>query len=289
MEELKKIENYILYLITYCNLSVTLHPMERDTLITFSDLMKFNIHDNPYCSRVKSHKCGYDRCLLQQRRVFERVSNSGMPIAGVCHAGVFEYVYPIRDTVGIVGFISVGGYASDRACEYIPRVAGELGYLEDELVKGYKKLKTEIDDQGWVDAVIQPLCDMFELAYTKESPSMNRSNEDLLVKIKGYVQKNYSADLKIEDICRIFGCSRSFITHNFKRECGMGFHEYLVGVRIENATGLLEFSRLNVTEIAISVGFSESNYFSNAFKERVGMSPLNYRKIKKAQKTEKAL
>jgi YesN/AraC family two-component response regulator len=37
-------------------------------------------------------------------------------------------------------------------------------------------------------------------------------------------------------------------------------------------------TKLSVTEISYSVGFADSNYFSNIFKKSVGLSPLAYRK-----------
>ena len=48
--------------------------------------------------------------------------------------------------------------------------------------------------------------------------------------------------------------------------------------RIEDAKTLLENTKLSVTEISYSVGFADSNYFSNIFKKSVGLSPLAYRK-----------
>jgi hypothetical protein len=107
MNELEIIEKYVVYLIGECGLSVTLHPMENDALITFSPLMRFNTHDNSYCTKIKSKPCGYERCLNQQRRVFDKISKDGTSFCGTCHAGIFEYVYPIRDSSEIIGFISV--------------------------------------------------------------------------------------------------------------------------------------------------------------------------------------
>jgi AraC-like DNA-binding protein len=52
----------------------------------------------------------------------------------------------------------------------------------------------------------------------------------------------------------------------------------LTSLRIEDAKLLLLNSELTVTEIAFSVGYGDSNYFSNIFKQKVGMSPRDYRK-----------
>ena len=61
MNQIETIKNYILFLITERNLSVTLHPMESERVIGNSELMQFNIHDNPYCAAIKSSAEGTDR------------------------------------------------------------------------------------------------------------------------------------------------------------------------------------------------------------------------------------
>ena len=281
MNDLEIIEKYVVYLIGECGLSVTLHPMESEALITFSPLMRFNTHDNSYCTGVKWKQCGYEACLNQQRRVFEKISKGGASFCGVCHAGIFEYVYPIRSADGVIGFISVGGYQSQNAGEYINRAASLFGYSAENLSKSYSTLKKEIPDKARIDTLIYPLCQMLELAYLKE---IKGDNGDTPIKrAMTYIQKNYSTPLNVEDICKHLGCSRSYFSHAFKRGAGLGFREYLINIRIENAKRLLTLSELNVTEIAFSVGFSDSNYFTSLFKKKSGISPLAYRKQTKGK------
>ena len=279
MTNMEMIEQYIVYLISECGLSVTLHPMEKDTLITFSSLMRFNTHDNSYCTQIKYRKCGYETCLKQQKKVFEKISREGKPFGGVCHAGVFEYVYPLKNASEIIGFISVGGYACENTEDRIVPLCEELECSEETLRKAYGTLKDQRMDHARVDTLIYPLCQMLELAYRKEAQTDD--GESLIKQIMKYIQNNYSTDLKVDDICKHFGCSRSYFSHAFKKESGKGFREYLIDIRLENAKRLLTLSHLNITEIAFAVGFSDSNYFTNVFRERNGIPPLAYRKTAK--------
>lgn len=276
MKDFEIIKNYIIYLIGECGLSVTLHPMEKDTLITFSSLMRFNTHDNSYCIHVKSQKCGYEKCLNQQRRVFEKISKDGRAFAGICHAGIFEYVYPLRNGSEIIGFISVGGYWCKDTEERRSRLCADFGYSMEKLNRAYETLKMYREDKERVDTLIYPLCQMLELAYRKEEQA--DGGETLIKQIMKYIQNNYSTDLKVDDICRQFGCSRSYFSHTFKKETGKSFRKYLIDIRLENAKRLLTLSELNITEIAFSVGLSDSNYFTNLFKKKNGIPPLAYRK-----------
>ena len=278
MKEIKAIEDYIVYLIGKCGLSVTLHPMENDNLITFTNLMQFNTHDNSYCTQVKSNISGYERCLCQQRCVFEKMKADGNAFFGTCHAGVFEYVYPIVNESETVGFISVGGYKSDGREEYIEKTAEKFNYSIDTLRRSYSGLKETDLNKERIDTLIYPLVYMLELAYRKETKTRTSS---LISEIIRYVKSSYSRDLKVDEICKIFGCSRSYFSHTFKKKTGKSFREYLIDLRLDSAKRLLTLSSLNVTEIAYSVGFVDSNYFSNLFKKRHGVSPLVYRKTEK--------
>ena len=279
MNNIEAIEKYIVYLIGECGLSVTLHPMDRDNLITFSSLMRFNTHDNSYCTLVKSKKCAHERCLAGQRKVLDKVRNVCEPFSGVCHAGVREYVYPLKNESEIIGFISVSGYSSAGGERRMEILAAELNYDTFALKKAYRALKTYDEEKEKLDTLIYPLCQMLELAYIKEE--RHSESESLMIRIERYVKQNYNTDITVDDICKAFGCSRSHFSHTWRSAVGKSFRKYLVDLRLDNAERLLVLSSLNVTEIAFSVGFSDSNYFSNLFKRRHGMSPLAYRKREK--------
>ena len=117
---------------------------------------------------------------------------------------------------------------------------------------------------------------MLELAYKSEEKLSSENAQ--ITSICRYVRQNYDNDLTTEEICKEFYCSRSHFSHTFKKETEESFREYLIGVRLEHAKRLLKYSNLKVTEIALSVGFKDANYFSNVFKKHVGVSPMTYRK-----------
>ena len=278
MNLIELIENYIIYLITECGLSVSLHPVERETLITFSRLMRFNLHDNSYCAYIKSTAAGRKKCLEQQKKVFQKCTELGTDFCGVCHAGVFECVYPILDGETVTGFISVSGYSSDNERVNLADIAGKFGYSVEVLSKCYASLHSFNLDKKRLDTLVLPLVRMLELAYMNEEKQPK--DETLITRVCRYIKQNYAQDLTSEDICRKFFCSRSHFSHTFKRETGETVREYLIGIRLGHAKRLLKYSKLTVTEIALSVGFNDANYFSNVFKKRVDISPTAYRKTR---------
>ena len=275
MHNVENIKNYILFLKHECGLYVTLHPHGNETLITSSELIAFNIHDTPYCIFVKSVDGLWQHCVEKQEKVNERCACGSF--CGSCFAGVREFVYPIKRGDEFMGFISVSGYQSEYAESYIARVAQKYHIPRKKLAAAYASLKCDTPKKEWVDTLILPLCDMLELAYMKEKATAIVPNEPIEV-VLNYIKRNHASKSTLEDICKHFGYSRSYVSHVFKKRVGQSYREYLTKLRLEDAKILLKHSSLTVTEIALSVGFNDSTYFSNIFKAKIGTSPSAYRK-----------
>ncbi len=273
------IESYIIFLITECDLSVSLHPQGKESLITFSRLMRFNLHDNSYCAYIKSIPEGRERCLKQQKKVFQKCTEIKDCFCGTCHAGVFEYVYPISNGESITGFISVSGYSCKEGMRRLDTAVNTFGYSGEALLRSYSSLRAPHVDKHKLDTLVLPLVRMLELAYKNEEKISGENTH--ITSVCRYIRQNYANDLTTEELCKEFYCSRSRFSHTFKKETGKSFREYLINVRLEHAKRLLKYSNLNITEIALSVGFNDANYFSNVFKKHIGVSPIAYRKAER--------
>jgi len=70
--------------------------------------------------------------------------------------------------------------------------------------------------------------------------------------------------------------SYSYFSRLFTKIMKRSFREYLNYIRILNAEKLLTTSELNITEIAMMVGFSTSSYFIQQFKHYKEISPKQY-------------
>jgi len=279
--EIKIIQDYILYLIKECGLSISLHPIGDETLITCSPLMNFNIHNNAYCSYIKSLPNGHMNCLAHQKKIFNQCCKKAESFCEVCYAGVSEYVFPIHDERNILSFISVSGYDCDNKEQYISSISKKFNCCPESVSNQYDKLKTDMPTKSRIETLILPLCKMLEFAYIKEAKESTPAS--LNEAICRYIQRHYSIDLTTEHICKEFSCSKSYFSHNFKNYTGQTFREYLTNIRLNYAKQLLEHSDLSVTQISFSIGFNDSNYFSNIFKQKTGLSPLMYRKKQKKE------
>lgn len=55
--------------------------------------------------------------------------------------------------------------------------------------------------------------------------------------------------------------------------------QYILTIRVNNATSLLETTDYSMAEIAAIVGYDDPLYFSRLFRKLKGMSPSQYRKL----------
>ncbi|MDO4549520.1 MAG: helix-turn-helix transcriptional regulator, partial [Clostridia bacterium] len=82
-------------------------------------------------------------------------------------------------------------------------------------------------------------------------------------------------DLRLEDVARFCGCSKSHLSHLFGRHMPMSFAAFVANVRIQHARRLLA-EGANVSRTASLCGFSDPNYFATAFKRATGQTPTRF-------------
>ncbi len=80
----------------------------------------------------------------------------------------------------------------------------------------------------------------------------------------------------LEEIGRSVGCSPFHLSRTFSTATGMTIPQYLRQLRLERAAELLRMGKMNVTEVAMEVGYSSLSHFSQAFHGAFGCCPGLY-------------
>ncbi len=93
-----------------------------------------------------------------------------------------------------------------------------------------------------------------------------------------YIAREFRHELTLDSVAAVMGLSPPYFSRKFKESTGFGFKEYLVHVRIRNATALLLETQKPVSQIAYDCGFNNGNYFGDVFARLKGVSPSRYRK-----------
>jgi AraC-like DNA-binding protein len=88
----------------------------------------------------------------------------------------------------------------------------------------------------------------------------------------------YAGPVRLPEVSARANLSPYHFLRVHKEAYGETPHEFLTRLRVERAKGLLARGGHNVTEACFGVGFSSLGSFSALFKERVGLSPSEYRR-----------
>lgn len=87
-----------------------------------------------------------------------------------------------------------------------------------------------------------------------------------------------NSQLTLKSLAQELGFSPSYLSVLIKKDLGMPFQDYLIQIRMNEAKLLLLTTDLKIYEIAERVGFEDMNYFSQRFKQIVGLTPRQYKK-----------
>lgn len=128
--------------------------------------------------------------------------------------------------------------------------------------------------------------DQIHLYMIKEysDPKIRKSNSGSLTiveKAENYIEMNFAEDISMEEIARKIHVHPSHLMRAFKKEKGLTISTFRNLRRMKEAKELILNSNLSMTEIAIMVGFSNPQYFSKFFKEVEGITPVEFKKLKK--------
>ena len=104
----------------------------------------------------------------------------------------------------------------------------------------------------------------------------NRLSQDRVDRVVAILKSNLAEPPALEALGKQVGCSPFYLSRTFSRQMGKTISQYLRQLRMEQAAELLRAGRLNVTQVAMEVGYSSSSHFSVAFHETFGCCPGLY-------------
>lgn len=111
-----------------------------------------------------------------------------------------------------------------------------------------------------------------------EQPAQMLEKGDAIIQEAArYIHTHHREALTLNEVAKTVHMSPAGFSRKFHETSGLGFKEYLTHIRLEDAQELLLTTNLSITEIALTCGFSNGNYFGDVFKRIKGMSPREYR------------
>ncbi|WP_168120054.1 AraC family transcriptional regulator [Paenibacillus sp. HB172176] len=114
--------------------------------------------------------------------------------------------------------------------------------------------------------------------YVQHEDSQISDTEQRIRYAESYMNTQFGQSISIEGLAGRLGYHRTYFSSLFKQHTGKSPKQYLQHIRMEQAMLLLRSTALSVDQIAASVGFSDSLYFSKNFHAWTGEAPTAYRK-----------
>lgn len=94
-----------------------------------------------------------------------------------------------------------------------------------------------------------------------------------------YIQKHYTTKILQEDIALQLHISIRYLSKLFKSYMGVTLSNYINIYRINRSIKLMQDTDLTLTEIALQVGFKDSQHYSKVFMNIINATPSHYRKM----------
>lgn len=94
--------------------------------------------------------------------------------------------------------------------------------------------------------------------------------------VADYIEENLAEHISLATLAQLARLSPYHFCRVFKRSFGVSPHRYHTARRIERAKMLLAKPVFSVTEIGLTVGFSETSSFTAAFRKATGLTPTGY-------------
>lgn len=104
-----------------------------------------------------------------------------------------------------------------------------------------------------------------------------RDAETPLGKVQTYVMDHIREAFPVERLAEIGGISPRSIARLFVSELGITPHEFVEGVRLDQARNLLESTEMALKAVAFDCGFTSPDQMRSAFQRRLDVTPQQYR------------
>lgn len=216
-----------------------------------------SIHSHPACVHIKKKYTA--RCIAYDRGlIHSRLMNHSEGEIHQCPFGFYEIAVPIvlRSGHGGVLFAGPCSLRSSDKTTISPIEIPNIKWLEDRMV------------------VIQSLAAKIASAVNiAEGEPKNRKAH-----IMNAIIKKNDQSIQLSDIAKAIHLSPSRTGHLIKELFNETFPELVNRIKMHEATRLLLAGNRSISNIAESLGYRDSNYFSRVFSDVYKTSPKEYRK-----------
>ena len=175
------------------------------------------------------------------------------------------------------------------ACFSVHMISSQITILEPRIkelfIQIHQLAESESENKDLLLAFT--LAELLTLCGTLTDKTLKENYSTFPKKIQDiieYLGNNISTVRNLDQIAEKFYISKYHLSHLFKSQTGFSLIDFLIKTKISHSMHLLQNTDKSVVEISELCGFESSSYFCIAFKDKLKMTPLAYRKLVQTKK-----
>jgi AraC family transcriptional regulator len=159
----------------------------------------------------------------------------------------------------------------------------QLDCLANSLIQLLETAKQDLErDRPAAKALLAKASSILQLEIDRRSGANDSRTGGLagwqIAQVRAFIDKNLHGTIHIGDLSAVARRSAAHFARSFKHSFGEPPHAYVTRRRLENACHLMMTSSESLSQIALSVGFSDQSHLAKRFKKAFGQSPSKWRR-----------
>ena len=122
---------------------------------------------------------------------------------------------------------------------------------------------------------------MLSVAESHNASSRNHAEPVEIWKTRKFIEEHSGEEVSLRKAAKAVNKHPNYLSERFKQVTGFNFVEYVARTRFEKACRMLTEGELRISEVAFSAGFQSLSQFNRVFKKLSGISPTQFRAVKR--------
>jgi AraC-like DNA-binding protein len=160
-------------------------------------------------------------------------------------------------------------------------------YLAQRTIYSRVRRDPAVDPLLIEEAVVNVLGRVLGFAYGA-CPSQGERQADTVERAREAIARRFRTRVTLSDLSRETGASLFHLCRLFRAGTGRTLHSYVNQLRVRAALGPVLESRVDLSQIALDLGYSTHSHFTSAFRTQYGVTPSALREANRSRRTPRS-
>ena len=160
-----------------------------------------------------------------------------------------------------------------RLMQLLKSIQGRAAFRMPELVADALFVTDAGETESVLDAAVRKLEEKLQNGGAVKNDYIAGMNQ-MRMEMRMMPHFDWSAETAASEI----GISKSYFQRLYKQQFGVTFTDDLIAVRLDKTKELLKTTNLRIQEIAEQCGYENASHFMRQFKDKIGMTAVQFRK-----------